>query len=229
MTVPASNAASATASTTLVLVRHGETAGNREGRFQLYDTPLSDAGRAQAARLADRIVAAGSVQAIYTSDLARARETALVLGERLGLTPCLDPALREVDVGDWKGLLRAEVEERYPGGFQGWLAGGGLERLPGEAGECIEDVARRVAACIDRIVATHPGERVVVISHGVTLAVLLSQIHGWDRVEALVGRHVQLGNTAVSIVEVDIAGERRCMLLGCTAHLDEADVAMQAV
>ncbi len=225
MTVPASKAAS----TTLVLIRHGETAGNREGRFQTYDTPLSDVGRAQAVRLAERIVSEWPVQAIYTSDLARAWETAVILGGRLGLTPSVDPALREVDVGDWKGLLRAEVEDQYPGGFQGWLAGGGLERLPGEAGECIEDVARRVAACIDRIVAAHPGERVVVISHGVTLAVLLSQIHGWDRVEALVGRRVQLGNTAVSIVEVDIAGERRCVLLGCTAHLDEAGVAMRAV
>src|SRR5436309_13776547 len=86
--------------TTLVLVRHGETAGNRDRRFQTYDTPLSDTGRAQAQRVAERLAAEGPFDALYASDLARTRETAEAIGARLGLTPVFTPALRELDTGD---------------------------------------------------------------------------------------------------------------------------------
>jgi broad specificity phosphatase PhoE len=210
-----------TTSTVLILVRHGETLGNREGRFQRYDTPLSDLGRAQAARLAERIAGEGPIHAIYTSDLARAHETAAIVGARIGLTPAPDRALRELDVGDWKGLHRSDVMEHVPGGFEGWLAAGGLERLPGEAGECCDDVARRGLACIEEIAARHPGQRVLIVSHGLMLSILLGEIHGWDRAEMLRTRRAGQGNTAVNIVEVDASGVRRCTLLGCTAHLDE--------
>jgi hypothetical protein len=124
----------ATTFTVLVLVRHGETLGNREGRFQTYGTPLSDTGRTQASRLAERIAAEHRVRAIYTSDLTRALETATIIGDRLGLTPIPDRAFRELDVGDWKGLLRPDVMEQFPGGFDGWLADGGREPLPGAEG-----------------------------------------------------------------------------------------------
>jgi broad specificity phosphatase PhoE len=100
--------------TTLVLVRHGETLGNREGRFQVYDTPLSDAGRIQAARLAERLAGEPPADALYASDLARASETAAIVGRRLGLPPIADAALRELDVGDWKGLLRSDVLAQAP-------------------------------------------------------------------------------------------------------------------
>jgi broad specificity phosphatase PhoE len=208
-----------TDATVLILVRHGETLGNREGRFQTYDTPLSDTGRAQAARLAERIAAEHSVQAIYSSDLARAMETATIVGERLGLDPHPQPALREIDVGDWKGLLRSEVTERFPGGFDGWLATGGVEPLPGECGECCDDVARRTMAAIHEIAAQHPGECVLVVSHGLALGILLGEIQGWERAETLSSGRARQGNTAVNIVEINSAGVRRCTLIGCTAHL----------
>ena len=207
------------APTTLILVRHGETAGNQTGRFQTYDTPLAEEGRAQARRLAERIAAEGPVDAIYSSDLARARETAAILGERLGVEPVLDPGLRELDVGDWKGLLRDEMAGQYPGGFEAWLAGGCAERAPGESGECADDVALRAAACVERILAQHPGGRVVAVSHGLTLAILLAHLQGWERTEALRTRRTSHGNTAMSLVEMDAAGARRCLLLACTAHL----------
>ncbi|MGD9895441.1 MAG: histidine phosphatase family protein, partial [Dehalococcoidia bacterium] len=202
-----------------ILVRHGETLGNREGRYQTQETPLSDTGRAQAARLAERIAAEHSVQVIYSSDLARAMETATIVGERLGLDPHPQPALREIDVGDLKGQLRSEAMERYPGGFDAWLAAGGIERLPGESGESCDDVALRTMAAIREIVARHPGECVLVVSHGLALGILLGEIHGWERVETLTTGRALQGNTAVNIVDVDAAGVWSCRLVGCVAHL----------
>lgn len=209
-----------TASTILLLVRHGETLGNREGRFQVYGTPLSDTGRAQAARVAQRLAAEPPIAALYTSDLARALETATIIGDRIGLTPVAHSGLRELDVGDWKGLLRADVLDQHPSGFDGWLATGGLARLPGAAGECCDDVAQRGTAALAEIAEQHAGQRVVVVSHGLTLAILLGEIHGWDRAETLRTGRAKQNNTAVNIVEIDASGTRRCLLLGCVAHLD---------
>jgi broad specificity phosphatase PhoE len=211
-----------TATTVLILVRHGETLGNREGRYQSQDTPLSDTGRLQAARLAERIAAEHAVQALYSSDLARAMETARIVGARIGLDPHPQPALRELDVGDLKGQLRSEALERYPGGFDAWLATGGVEPLPGESGECCDDVARRTMAAIREIVARHPGECVLVVSHGLALGILLGEINGWDRSDTLTSGRALQRNTAVNIVEVDPSGERRCTLIGCVAHLADS-------
>jgi broad specificity phosphatase PhoE len=207
----------------LVLVRHGETAGNRDGRYQTYDTPLSDVGRAQAARLADRLLGEGAARALYSSDLARTMETAAIIGERLHLRPIPAPALRELDVGDWKGHPHAGIEERHPGGLTAWIAAGGAERLPGEAGECLDDVAARAIPFVESVARRHPGERVVLVSHGITLAVVLAHMRGWDRTEALAARRALVRNTAVSVVEIDADGGRRCPLLGCTAHLESLD------
>ena len=214
-------AGTATGSTTLILVRHGETAGNRERRTQRYDTPLTDLGRAQAARVAERVAAEGPVHAIYTSDLDRARETAEIIGRRIGLNPIPDAALRELDLGDWKGLSLAEQQAVYPGGFAGWIATGGGERCPGSTGECVDDVARRVIPFVESVISRHAGGRVVLVSHGLTLGILLAHLHGWEQTEAFRTRRVPLQNTAVSVVEADEAGAFTCTLLGCTAHLEE--------
>src|SRR5213078_2372373 len=94
--------------TTLLLVRHGETDWNAAGRLQGHtDRPLSDYGREQARRLADELSSEG-VDAIYTSDLARARETAEIVAERLHLPVVLDPDLREKNWGTWEGLTSVE-------------------------------------------------------------------------------------------------------------------------
>src|SRR5262245_61361117 len=189
--------------TTLVLVRHGETAGNRERRFQTYDTPLSDTGRAQAQRVAERLAAEGPFDALYASDLARTRETAETIAARLGLTPVFTRALRELDTGDFKGMLRDEIDARQPGHLQGWIAAGGAERMPGEAGECVADVHARTAAFLEEVCARHPGGRVLLVSHGWALSILLYHVHGWDRTESFAAQRISLNNTAVSVVEVD--------------------------
>ena len=94
--------------TTLLLVRHGETDWNAEGRLQGHtDRPLSDYGRRQARRLAEELEGE-ELEAIYSSDLARAHETAEIVGERLGLPVALEPDLREKDWGTWEGLNAVE-------------------------------------------------------------------------------------------------------------------------
>jgi probable phosphoglycerate mutase len=208
--------------TVVYLVRHGETMGNRVRRYQPYDTPLSEEGRAQAGLVAARLATEGPFAALYTSDLARTLETAATIGAHLGLDPIPDPRLRELDTGDWKGALYDDVEARFPGYRDRWIAGGGLERLSGAAGESTTDVHRRVTAAFDEIVARHRGRRVVAVSHGWALAMLLAAIHAWDHAAAFREQRIRLGNTAVTVVEVDADGRRRCTLLGCTRHLPEA-------
>lgn len=205
--------------TRVYLVRHGETPGNRLRRYQVYDTPLSDEGREQARLVAARLAEEGPFAALYSSDLARTRETARAIGAAVGLEPVLEPRLRELDSGDWKGSMYDDIETRYPGHRERWIAGGGLERMPGAEGESTTDVHDRVTAAFDDIVARHPGEQVIAVSHGWALAILLAAIHEWGYAEAFRDQRIALGNTSVTIVEVDTAGARRCALLNCTRHL----------
>ncbi len=147
--------------TRILLARHGETDWNRLGRWQGHaDPPLNDAGRLQAAELAERLAGDGIV-AIYSSDLARASQTARVVADRLGLDVVEDAGLRESDVGSWSGLTRAEVEHRYPEGYARWLRG-----EIGHDGETREQLTRRVVGAVERIAGAHAEGNVLVVTHG---------------------------------------------------------------
>lgn len=148
------------APTRILLARHGETEWNRIGRWQGHADPsLNEVGRRQAEELAESVVGAG-ISAVYASDLARARETARVVADRLELPLVLDPALREADVGSWSGLTRSEIEQRFPERFALWLAG-----QTGHDGETREQLIGRVVAATHRIAAAHPGERILLVTH----------------------------------------------------------------
>ena len=141
------------ATTRLLLARHGETEWNRVGRWQGHaDPPLNDAGRRQAEELAEELIGDG-VAAVYSSDLRRASETAHLVAERLGLPVVEDRDLREIDVGSWSGLTRAEIEERFPDGTR-------------PDGETREQLTDRVVSAVERIADAHPGENVLVVTHG---------------------------------------------------------------
>ena len=151
--------------TTLLLVRHGETDWNRELRIQgSSDTALNATGRAQALELA-RDLADVPFDAVYSSDLGRARETAEIVVADRGLDVRLDAALRERNFGSWEGLTRAEIADRFPD----------LEQHDGETDD---DVRERVLAAVDRIVAAHPGKEVLVVSHGGALNALWHHAFG---------------------------------------------------
>jgi broad specificity phosphatase PhoE len=137
--------------TTLLIARHGETEWNREERYQGHgDPPLNETGRAQADALAEKL-ADEPVEAVYSSDLRRAAETAEIVGARLGLPVEHEPGLREIDVGSWQGLTKAQIDGRP------W------------DGETYEHHADRVTRALQAIAARHPDGQVLVVSHGGTL------------------------------------------------------------
>jgi 2,3-bisphosphoglycerate-dependent phosphoglycerate mutase len=154
--------------TTLLLARHGETDWNREQRWQGHADPgLNATGRRQAAELAERLESS-PIAAVYSSDLARARETAAIVASRLGLAASLDARLREVDVGEWSGLTSADVELRYPAAFERRRLGG----TGWEQGETYESMAARVVEALREIAHTHPEGRVLVVTHGGPMAAI---------------------------------------------------------
>ena len=147
--------------TTLLLVRHGETDWNAEGRLQGHtDRPLNEFGRRQARALAERLAGDG-IDAIYASDLARARETAEIVGARVGLPVLLEPGLRERNWGNWEGLTGPERDRvEY-------------------AGEAPQAHGARVLAAVRMIAERHPGRRIVVVTHGGSLRRIQAVAYGF--------------------------------------------------
>jgi alpha-ribazole phosphatase len=160
----------------LILIRHGETDWNVEGRWQGHaDVPLNARGRAQAEEIAAAL-AGQEIAAIYASDLERARETAGPLARQTGLPVRLEPRLREVDQGEWQGLLVTEIEARYAEAIRKRRADPLHVAPPG--GETALEVRQRVLAAVQDILRAHPGESVAIVSHGFALAVILAYYRG---------------------------------------------------
>jgi probable phosphoglycerate mutase len=164
--------------TRLYFVRHGATQLTAEDRFSgAVGVDLSDEGRWQVARLADRLDSEG-IKAVYCSPLSRTVETAEILAKPLALTPIRRDGLREISHGRWEGLTRREVEERYPDEYEAW------EEDPftfaPEEGESGLGVLARALPVVREIVVRHPGERVLVVSHKATLRLILSSLLGFD-------------------------------------------------
>ncbi|HWP34483.1 MAG TPA: histidine phosphatase family protein, partial [Thermodesulfobacteriota bacterium] len=152
--------------TTVYLVRHGATAWNEAGRWAgRADMPMSELGRRQIERLAARLAAAAPVARIYTSPLARARETAAILDAALGAGVAVDPRLVEVSYGAWEGKRPAEVRATPEGAawYDRWEARPGSVPAPG--GELAADALARALAALREVAARHPGARVVVCGH----------------------------------------------------------------
>jgi len=144
----------------LILVRHGQTDWNRDRRYQGHaDPPLNDAGRAEAHELAGSLEGM-ELAAIYTSDLRRAAETAEIIHAGRDIPLRRERGLREIDVGSWSGLTRAEIEERFPG----------AEHHDGETREAMRE---RVVGTVTAIARRHDSERLLIVSHGGALRALL--------------------------------------------------------
>ncbi len=163
--------------TTVYLARHGESDWNAANRFQGHsDRPLTARGRAQVETLAAELAEAAALSAIYSSPLRRALETAAAVGACTGLEPVAVDDLREVNVGAWTGLSRAEVELQFPEEFRRWLDGG-----EGWAdGETYEEMSSRVVSAVLRIADAHPRDEVLVVSHGGPIRALQAAAAGLD-------------------------------------------------
>jgi broad specificity phosphatase PhoE len=162
--------------TTILLARHGESDWNRAGRWQGFaDRPLTERGREQAAELADRL-ADFALDAVFASDLDRARTTAEAVAARQGLDVVTVRGLREVDVGSWQGLTRAEAEARYPDDFRRWQAGS----VGWRDGETYVEMSARVLAALREIARSHDGGRVLVVAHGGPIRAIHAEALGLD-------------------------------------------------
>ncbi len=178
---------------TIFLTRHGQTDWNAERRWQGHaDPPLNERGREEAHALAESLVSHG-IEAIYSSDLVRARETAEIVAARLGLPVTLDARLREVDVGEWSGLTTPEIEQAYPDamerrreGMTGWTKG-----------EEMEAMGRRV---VEALLAIEDG-RALVVTHGGPLRFTWATAGGGEG-------WVNAGNCDVDAYAVEAGGIR---------------------
>jgi broad specificity phosphatase PhoE len=162
--------------TTILLARHGESDWNRSHRWQGFtDRPLTDLGLRQAAELAVRLEET-ELNAVYSSDLQRARVTAEIVARSKSLEVHATPDLREVDVGSWSGLTRAQAEAQFHAGYDRWLRGG----EGWNDGETYEQMSERVVAAVQRIAALHDGGRVLVVAHGGSIRAVHASALGLD-------------------------------------------------
>lgn len=175
--------------TRFILVRHGQTAWNREGRFRgREDLPLDEVGLEQAEAAGQRIAATWSVSAVYTSPLLRARQTAQAIARTLALTPQPLEGLLDLDYGRWQGLSPQEVEERYGDLYAAWLRSPQTVRFPG--GERLAQVRERALTAVLELARRHPGETVVLVGHQTVnkalLCAVLTSAHagpGWGQAQ----------------------------------------------
>ncbi len=203
----------------LLLGRHGETDWNREGRWQGHaDRSLNAAGRQQAVALAARIASLAPT-ALYSSDLARAWETAAEVQAATGLEPVPAPGVREVDVGKWTGFTRAEVEAQFPERYLAYREDAGTG-YPG--GETFATLKRRSTDTVERICEAHDdGDVVVVICHGGTIRALASEALGLARA----GRVLAPGPTNGSLSQMTwTPSGLRVSSFNDTGHLDPTDL-----
>lgn len=214
------------ASVRLLLVRHGETTWNQENRWQgQADVPLSETGRVQAYRLAQRLLAEGRpIQAMYTSDLSRAAQTAEIIGTVLGMRPSLDLAWREMDIGVWSGLTTDEVIARHTAEWERLRAG---EDLPRGGGETFAQFQSRLVRGATRLLEQHAGEDVAVVTHGGAVRAFLLSCRNLPMTQF---REIaKIGNTGLSEVTIFAEGEAVIHAVNDIRHLSGQALVGEAV
>ena len=165
-------------SRSLILLRHGRTAWNLERRAQGHsDVELDETGHAQAAAVAPYLARLAPV-ILWSSDLARARQTAEYVAKEVSVSLRLDPRLREFDLGERTGLTMTEFADAYPDEYREFR-GGHYDVVPG--GEARAAVVARVTSCVEEaLTALSPGDRGVLVGHGGALKVSVLELLGWS-------------------------------------------------
>ncbi len=195
----------------LLLIRHGQTAWNQDGRYQgRSDPPLSAPGEHQARALAQRLTpAAGLV--LVASPLQRAQATAQILGTRLGRPVATDPRLIELDHGAWEGLLQTEVKQRWPGLLRLWKRHPEAVTFPG--GESLAGLQRRVRSFLDS--AAQRAQTTVAVTHAGVARMVVLEVSG---APLSAFRAVQIDNASLTTLDWR-HGRWTLATLGDVAHL----------
>lgn len=208
--------------TRLVVVRHGETAWNVDKRIQGHtDIELNARGRWQAERLAEALAGEG-LQAVYSSDLRRAADTAAAVGRASGCPVAHDTGLRERAFGDFEGVTFDEIQRRWPDAAARWR-----RREPGfgpGGGERLSDFFERCVGTALRLAARHPGQVIALVAHGGVLDCLYRAA---TRIELDAPRTWQLANASINRL---LHAEGALVLVGWNdgAHLEAAAAADDA-
>jgi broad specificity phosphatase PhoE len=201
----------------LLLIRHGQSVANTEGRLQgQFDSPLTDLGRDQAQALARRLVREGwTISTVYASDLSRAAETAGILAAELCAPLALDERLREYDVGVLTGIVWREIEHLFPDIWHALHHDTAWGCIPGEEGN--GPFHARLAAVLSDIQSGHGEEEsVALVSHGGSLGMILVHLLG---MEPRGPSPFRFGNVSLSVVEFSARGPL-LLSLNDMCHLD---------
>jgi len=201
--------------TRIVLIRHGQTAWNREVRFRgRADVELDETGLRQAEATGRYLAARWPVTAVYASPMCRAMQTAEAIARIQGLTARPLEGLLDIDFGEWQGLSPNEVAQRYPNLYRAWLEAPHTVHFPG--GESLDVVRKRVVAALDEVIARHPEQSVALVSHTVVNRVLLCAVLG------LGNEHfwrLRQETCAVNVFDAEDDGTFTIALLNDTCHL----------
>ena len=203
--------------TRIVLIRHGQTAWNREARFRgQSDVPLEKFGLEQAEVTGSYVAARWPVVAVYASPLSRTMKTAEAIARAQGLRAQPLAGLIDINFGQLQGLLAEEAETLYPDLFRAWAERPHTVSFPG--GESLEIVRARITAALEQVVARHRGQSVALVSHTVANRVLLCVVLGWgnDRFWRMYQE-----TCAVNIFDVADDGIFTIVQLNDTGHLQQ--------
>ena len=178
----------------VLLARHGQTDWNAAGKIQgVSDVPLNERGREQAAVLAGRVLDAGAISAVYTSPLKRARETAEIIGRRLGFEPVPVGALTELNFGDWEGCSWEEIGRRWPEQFAAYSAD--RKNYAPSNGESYADMLRRARPFVDALRARPSAGAALCVCHSAVMRGILAREEGLTVTESY--RKIKLPNGSV--------------------------------
>ena len=196
----------------LLLVRHGETAWNRAGRYQgSADVPLNAAGERQAQALAMQL-RSEPIAAVYSSALRRALATATPIAASQGLAVVRDARLNEINQGLWEGLRLVDIVARWPKLHARWEREPLAVRPP--EGETLDEVRARVLTAVDEVAARWAGRTVCIVAHKVSLAVIKAEALGISLTAALA---VMPPNASIEAVELDARPRSTITTLGAQA------------
>lgn len=201
--------------TRIVLIRHGQTAWNREARFRgRSEIPLDELGLKQAEATARYVALRWPVVAVYASPMNRTMQTAAIIAQAQGLSAQPLEELIDVDFGAFQGLLADEAERLYPEVYRAWLEAPHTVQFPG--GESLAHVRSRVLKALEKMKLEYPGQSVALVSHIVVNRVLLCAVLGLGN-----ERFWYLGQEpcAVNVFDIEDNGDFTVHLLNDTSHV----------